>query len=134
MSDGKQIARTVRLGQRPANINDVVRFVDVDGAELLLPATFRYRTLTEFGGLLDEVFGAVLETPVDEQGRMSSKIQQRQRVQLNGQYLFAILADWGLDVPLTIAACIQLADELPAAAQALMDRYRQLITEGRLGN
>lgn len=134
MAQEKEIARTIRLGQRPDGIADVVKFKLLDGSDAMLPVTFKYRTLTEFGALLDEVFGQPLESSTDLQGKLSSKGLQQQRVQFNGQYLFAIFQNWGLDVPLTLPACIQLADELPGVAQAAMGLYRQLITEGRLGN
>ncbi|WP_303230213.1 phage tail assembly chaperone [Comamonas kerstersii] len=130
----EKIARTVRLGQKPEGIPDVVKFKGLDGAEYMIPVTFKYRTLTEFGAFLDEVFSQPLPVADAADGLLSSKTVQQSKVNTNGQYLFQILKDWGLDVPLTLQACIQLADEMPAAAQALMGRYRELITEGRAGN
>lgn len=131
----EKIARTVRLGQKPEGIAEVVKYTGLDGAPCMIPVTFKYRTLTEFGQLLDEVFAQPLPANVQgEGGNLSSQAIQQGRVQTNGQYLHMILKDWALDVPLTLQACIQLADEDPAATKALMSTYRVLITEGRTGN
>lgn len=130
----EKIARAVRLGQKPEGIPEVVKFKGLDGAEYMIPVTFKYRTLTEFGELLDEVFSQSLPAVAGADGKLSSKSVQQSQVQVNGQYLHAILKDWGLDVPLTLQACIQLADEEPAGSKALMSKYRELITEGRAGN
>lgn len=130
----EKIARAVRLGQKPDGIPEVVKFTGLDGAEYMIPVTFKYRTLVEFGELLDEVFSQSVSVATGADGKLSSKSVQQGQVQLNGQYLQAILKDWGLDVPLTLQACIQLADEEPAGTKALMAKYRELITEGRAGN
>ncbi len=131
----EKIARTVRLGQKPEGIAEVVKYTGVDGAQYMIPVTFKYRTLTEFGQLLDEVFALPLPADVQGQdGKLSSQAIHQGRVQLNGQYLYLILKDWALDVPLTLQTCLQLADEDPAGTSALMTAYRKLITEGRTGN
>ena len=130
----EKIARTVRLGQKPEGIPDVVKFKGLDGAEYMIPVTFKYRTLTEFGIFLDDLLAQPLPVADAADGVLSSKTIQQSKVNTNGQYLFQILKDWGLDVPLTLQACIQLADEMPAASSALMGRYREIITEGRAGN
>lgn len=129
----KQLARQITLGKKPDGIPDALEVVMPDGTKGLLPVTFKYRTRTEFGQFLDTVFS----TPAPEfdgAAMKASEAQQRGTVQLNGQYIFGCLKDWGLDTPFTLQACIQLADELPGAVQAVMNRYRQLTVEGRLGN
>lgn len=99
----------------------------------LLPVTFRYRDRVEFGEFLDSVYGA--QAPAfDGTAANASKQLQRGAVQINGQYILSCLEGWGLDVPLTLDNCIQLAREIPAAVQAVMETYRQICIEGRLGN
>lgn len=128
-----QIARCVRLGETPKNIPAVVKFTGPDGTQYLLPVTYRYRSREEIGALLDEIFHQP-RPPLDKEGRISSKLLQQQTVQCNGQYLFAIIEDWGLDEPFSLSACIQLANQWPAATTATMNLYRKLITEALLGN
>lgn len=131
MSD--QIARQIVLGKRPSDLPETLTVTMPDGTEGLLPVTFKYRTRVEFGQFLDSVFGA---KPPEFDGDTSKGSEQQQRgvVQFNGQYVFNCLKDWGLDAPFTLQSCIQLADELPAVAMAIMQRYKVLILEGRLGN
>lgn len=129
----EKIARTVRLGQKPDGIPDVVKFTGLDGAEYMIPVTFKYRTLTEFGALVDEAYGKpIIKNFAD--GKISHKSLRQAEANNTGQYLFGAVKDWALDVPFTLQACIQLADEMPGAAEALRVRYRELITEGRAGN
>jgi hypothetical protein len=45
-----------------------------------------------------------------------------------------VIDGWNLDEDLTRENVQQLADELPAAVNAIMETYRSAITEGRLGN
>lgn len=131
MSD--QIARQIVLGQRPKGIVHSLKITMLDGTEGLLPVTFRYRDRVEFGSFLDDIF-AVEPPAFDATAGQPSTQQQRGVVQLNGQYIHGCLQDWGLDAPFTLDNCIQLATELPAAVQAVMDTYRRLCIEGRLGN
>ncbi|WP_315125318.1 phage tail assembly chaperone [Comamonas antarctica] len=127
------IARSIVLGKKPDGIPDTLKIKMPDGTEGLLPVTFKYRTRTEFGEFLDSIFGAE-PPPFDGTAKTAAKQQQRANVQLNGQYIHGCLKDWGLDAPFTLQACIQLADELPGAVQEIMDTYRRLTVEGRLGN
>lgn len=129
----EQIARQIILGKRPNGIVHSIKIAMPDGTEGLLPVTFRYRDRVEFGAFMDGMFAT--EAPeFDVTAGQPSTQQQRGVVQINGQYIHGCLQDWGLDAPFTLANCIQLATELPAAAQAVMDTYRTLCIEGRLGN
>ncbi len=129
----EQIARQIVLGQRPKGIVHSLKITMLDGTEGLLPVTFRYRDRVEFGAFLDGIF-AVEAPAFDATAGQPTTQQQRGVVQLNGQYIHGCLQDWALDVPFTLDNCIQLATELPAAVQAVMDTYRRLCIEGRLGN
>lgn len=129
----EQIARQIVLGQRPKGIVHSLKITMLDGTEGLLPVTFRYRDRVEFGSFLDGIF-AVEPPAFDAAAGQPSTQQQRGVVQLNGQYIHGCLQDWGLEAPFTLDNCIQLATELPAAVQAVMDAYRRLCIEGRLGN
>ncbi|MEQ6474212.1 phage tail assembly chaperone [Comamonas sp. wu1-DMT] len=129
----EQIARQIVLGQRPKGIVHSLKITMLDGTEGLLPVTFRYRDRVEFGAFLDGMFAVELPKFDPEAGQPSTQ-QQRGVVQINGQYLHLCLEGWGLDAPFTLENCIQLASELPGAAQAVMNTYKQLCLEGRLGN
>lgn len=130
---GEQIARQIVLGKRPDGIPHTPKIPMPDGTVGLLPVTFRYRDRVEFGEFLDGIF-ATRPPAWDGTAANASSQQQRGTVQLNGQYIHGCLQDWGLDAPFTLQNCIRLAQEVPAAAQVVMDAYRQLCVEGRLGN
>lgn len=129
----EQIARQIVLGQRPKGIVHSLKVAMPDGTEGLLPVTFRYRDRVEFGAFLDSIF-AVEPPAFDPAAGQPSTQQQRGVVQINGQYIHGCLLEWGLDAPFTLDNCIQLASELPAATQAVMNTYKLLCMEGRLGN
>lgn len=129
----EQIARQIVLGQRPDGIVHSLKITMLDGSEGLLPVTFRYRDRVEFGEFLDSIYG-VQGPAFDGTAQKASTQLQRGVVQLNGQYVLGCLQGWGLDVPFNLENCIQLAREIPAAVQAVMDAYRRLCLEGRLGN
>lgn len=55
-------------------------------------------------------------------------------VKVNAEYLLQVIEGWNLDEELNEETAHQLANELPAAAAAIMNTYRQAIVEQRLGN
>ena len=52
----------------------------------------------------------------------------------NADYILQISDGWNLDEDFNRASVVQLCDELPGAAQAIIEAYRAALTEGRLGN
>ncbi len=128
------MAKKITLGERPESIKRVVTFTLPEGGEGAIEAHYKYRTRVEFGQLIDEVFDpANAATPFDGE-KFSMRMHQEQICETNADYLSRILVGWNLDVPFSRDACLQLAVEVPSAAQALMEIYRDACLEGRLGN
>ena len=127
------MAKKVVLGQRPDKIVHVVEFPLPTGEPGAIECHFRYRTREEFGALLDATFGPEGDNAMVD-GKLSMERHQALTCQANGAYLHAILTGWNLDVPLSLEACVQFANECPGGAQAVMTAYRAAIVEGRLGN
>lgn len=123
----------VVLGSKPTSFKRTVSFTSLAGDELLIPCEFVYRTREEFGANVDAVFSTPDETPPPD-GKYGAEFQQAQICRANARYLAKILTGWGLDIPLTADACLQLATEQPGGTQAVMDAYRKACTEGSLGN
>ena len=46
---------TIKLGARPKSFARVVKAQDLDGSELLIPVTFKYRTRKEYGAWIDSL-------------------------------------------------------------------------------
>ena len=100
-----------------------------------LECTFKYRTRHEFGVFVD---GLVADANIKPDPAAEDKFSMADVMQktagANAKYLLQVLDAWNLDEDLTMANAQQLADELPAAAAAIMETYRAAVTEGRLGN
>jgi len=120
----------ITLGNTPKTFAPVVvTFPMPDGTEGTIEAVFKYRSRKQFGEFLRDTF------KVDEKpGELDLAAIMAASVDQNGAYLADVLDAWNLDEKLTPDATAQLADELPAAAKALMQAYSAAVTEGRLGN
>ncbi|WP_343625365.1 phage tail assembly chaperone [Roseateles puraquae] len=120
----------ITLGKPPKTFAPVtVRFPMPNGTEGAIEAVFKYRSRKQFGEFLRDTF------KVDEPaGQMDLAGVMAASVDKNGDYLADVLDSWNLDEKLTPESAAQLADELPAAAKALMEAYSAAVTEGRLGN
>lgn len=127
------MANKIVLGQRPKSFKKVVKFPMLDGSQGSIECEFKYRTQKEFNALFSEVFGMTTEdaeklTPEVLVARMNANVLQQ------AHFVGAALLGWNLDEPLTPDNVLQLCDELPGAAQAVMDTYRQAVRDGKLGN
>lgn len=120
----------ITLGKPPKTFAPVtVRFPMPDGTEGAIEAVFKYRSRKDFGEFLRDTF------KVDDQpGQLDLAGVMAASVEKNGAYLADVLDGWNLDEKLTPESATQLANELPAAAKALMEAYSAAVNEGRLGN
>jgi hypothetical protein len=125
------------LGKRPKNFKHTVKFPLLEGGEGAIECVYKYRTRSEFGEFIDGVLEAAKMEPQtgdDGQVRLSMKELMDKTAGANADYIMQVLDGWDVDAELTRANVQQLADELPAAAAAIMEGYRSACTEGRLGN
>lgn len=126
---------TVKLGQRPKTFKPViVTFPMPEGGEGSIEITYHYRTRREFGELIDSLREAAGEAEGAGQEEFSMHALMEKTRDKNAEYLQKCIAGWNLDVAPDIESLRQLCDELPAAASAIMDKYRAAAMEGRLGN
>jgi hypothetical protein len=128
------MATTIKLGNRPKSFKPFpVKFEMPDGTEGQIVATYKYRTRTEFGEFMDAIFAEAGGAPMVD-GKLDYKRLYEQTRDRNADHLLAALDAWNLDEELNLQNLQALADELPAAAIALMSSYRDACVEGRLGN
>lgn len=129
----------IKLGNRPKSFKRIVKFPMLEGGEGAIECTYKYRTRTEFGIFIDqmvataEAAGAKKEAEANAEKFSMTNLMERTAGQ-NADYILDVLDGWNLDEDLNKVNVQQLADELPAAALAIMETYRTAITEGRLGN
>ncbi len=125
----------IKLGQRPQNFKKVIKFPMLDGTTGSIQVTYKYRTRREFGQFIDQMMddaGVVRNNDHDAEFSMAELMTKTSGS--TADYLLEVIEEWNLDVPLSKESAQQLADEVPAAAMAIMETYRLAITEGRLGN
>ena len=123
---------TVTLGKAPKNFKKLVTFKMLDGTDGTIECLFKYRTVTAYGAMKDELTkdaGAL--DPMDPS--FWAKFMEKRRDK-GGEFLAQILEGWNLDEGFTSAALQQLADEMPGAVAAIVQSYDAAIAEGRLGN
>lgn len=129
------MATKIKLGNRPKNFKKTVTFPMLDGTTGGIECLYKYRTRTEFGVFIDEIMEAAGETKGrDDDEKFSMAALMEKTAGANADYVMRVLDGWNLDEDLSRASVQQLADELPAAVNAIMETYRTAITEGRLGN
>lgn len=136
------MAITVKLGKTPKNFLKKVTFQMLDpdsGAtvEGKIGWTFKYRTRTEFGEMLDnlvtEAQGQRPKVEDDEELFKLSK-QLTKTSEANANYIMKIADGWDMPEEFSHANVMQLANEVPSAINAAMDIYAAAIRDGRLGN
>lgn len=133
------MASKIKLGARPKSFKRIVKFPLLEGGEGAIECNYKYRTRTEFGIFIDqmvaaaEAAGAKKEAEGGAEKFSMTDLMERTAGQ-NADYILDVLDGWNLDEDLNKVTVQQLADEIPAAAIAIMDAYRAAITEGRLGN
>ena len=117
----------VILGQRPKSIAKQITFPLPGGEVGAIKMSYIYRTRVEFGALLDEP-ASPLVTPESMSQSMSLAVDS------SADYIMRIADGWDVEAPFSRESVWQLCNEVPSAATAIIQGYREAIVEGRLGN
>lgn len=126
----------IKLGARPKNFTAPVKFAMLDGSEGVINVTYKYRTRTEFGAFLDEVYaesGVARPAEGEAAGRLVETAYAAGNEQMARQ-IMRVAEGWDLDEPFTEANVQALVNELPAAAGVIVATYEKAIKDGVLGN
>ncbi|MES1979547.1 MAG: phage tail assembly chaperone [Pseudomonadota bacterium] len=127
----------ITLGSRPKSFKKVVKFPMLDGTTGSIECIYKYRTRKEFGVFIDGLLDAAKVKPdASEDGEVKFSMSElmEKTAGANADYILQIVEGWNLDEDLSAATAQQLADEIPAAAAAIMETYRAAVQDGRLGN
>jgi len=127
----------ITLGRRPKNFKRVLSVDLPEGGKGTIEVSYIYRTRTEFGAFVDDLFGNAGVSPVgqsDEEVKFSLKDALEKTCDTNADYIMKIVDGWNLDADFSRDSVAQLCDELPGVALELINTYRIAVTEGRLGN
>jgi isopropylmalate/homocitrate/citramalate synthase len=128
----------IRLGARPKTFARKITVPLPEGGEGSIEVQYVYRTRTEFAEFVGDITKAAgTAPPVDTTAEaVDESIRRAMEATLsaNADYIMRIATGWDLEHEFTRQNVVQLCDELPGAALAMMSQYREAITEGRLGN
>lgn len=137
----------VTLGKRPESFNATVSAPLPEGGEGLIEVSYRYRTRTEYGQLLDQRMQEAREADAVQEAAEKTAADRGQALppfsagdaearkrDATARHVLDIATGWGLPEPFDLEHVTQLCDELPGMAAAIVDHYRQAIVEGRRGN
>jgi hypothetical protein len=128
----------IKLGARPKTFTHSITVPMPEGGTASVQMLYRYRTRSEFGGFVDNLISAAGTPAPADQTDQAVAFSLRQALEAtrdtNADYILAIAEGWNLDEEFNRANLVQLCDELPGAAMAIIEQYRAALTEGRLGN
>ncbi len=129
----------VKLGTRPKNFKHTIEVQLHEGQSGTIQVSYIYRTRKEFGAFVDELLGAV---PTQAAVAVSAEVAKKyslaadlaKSIDTQADYIMRIADGWDLDEPFSRTSVLTLCDELPGAAVAIIEHYRNAVSEGRLGN
>lgn len=125
--------KNIVLGKTPENFKPFpVKFTAPDGADCAIMATFKYRSRSGFGVMMNQMFADAGEEKTD--GIPDFQALFLKMGDKNADHLLASLTSWNLDFELNRENLIAMGDQFPAAAAALMLSYRNACVDGALGN
>ena len=134
----------VKLGSRPKHFKATIQVPLHEGQAGTIQVSYIYRTRKEFGSFVDELLAAVPKQAAvavpDETaaaaaaGKYSLAADLGKSIDTQSDYIMRIADGWDLDEPFNRQSVYTLCDELPGAAVAIIEHYRNAVSEGRLGN
>lgn len=135
------------LGKRPQSFATTVSFPLLEGGDGTIPVEYKYRTRLEFADFTDAIQAKANERGDAEVEKLAKAMREGSNLNGNAEvmlttaqiefaadYIMDSVTGWGLDVPFSRDAVLQLADELPLAITTIIEKYRAASTTGRLGN
>jgi hypothetical protein len=140
-------AKKIVLGKRPTSFATTVTVPMLEGGEGSIPLEYKYRTRLEFADFIDGIQTKAKERGDAELSEFADAIAKGDKlasatevklttaqIEFAADYIMDAVKGWGLDVEFSRDAVVQLADELPLAITAIIEKYRTAVTTGRLGN
>lgn len=129
----------ITLGSRPKSFKKALQVPLHEGDTGTIEVSYVYRTRKEFGAFVDELLSAVPAAAVAaaagaDAAKYSLAAVLAKNVETQADYIMRIIDGWNLDEPFSRPNVLKLCDELPGASEAIIEQYRNAVSEGRLGN
>lgn len=133
------MATKIKLGARPKSFQKLITVPLPEGVDGTMTVDYVYRTRTEFGEFIDNMFASGKAKPpapgaTEEEVKFSLERLLTEQCSANADYILKVIDGWDLDEPFSRTAVVQLCDELPGVALAIIEQYRAAVSDGRLGN
>lgn len=125
------------LGARPKHFKRTITVELPEGGKGSVEMQYIYRTRTEFGVFIDELFkdaNVIPPSQSEDDVKFSMAEALAKTSETNADYILKVADGWNLDAEFSRESVKQFCDELPGAALAVINEYRLAITEGRVGN
>ena len=131
----------ITLGNKPKTFKRFpVKFVMPDGEKGQIGVTFKYRTRSEYGVYLNDLFKTSDAEKLESDAKKDpdEKIDFVKLFEVATEKTIEQLLDavdsWDVEFDLNKENLAQLGDEIPASLSAIATAYNLACTEGRLGN
>jgi hypothetical protein len=137
----------ITLGKRPTSFPATITVPLLEGGEGTIPLDYAYRTRLEFAEFMDKIQAKAKERGDAEVSQLAEAIKSGEKlndvtevklttaqIEFAADFIMDAVKGWGLDVPFSRDAIVQMADELPLAITTIIEKYRTAVTTGRLGN
>lgn len=139
------MAKKITLSKRPQSFKKVVQIPMIDGSEDAIEFTFKYRTRTEFGQLMDEMTESAKAKSTTEDADESDNAAEESGpktwrefigngIERDAQYVLKIAEGWDLADEFGEKTVIELLDMYPGASKRIADAYSEAVNGNRLGN
>lgn len=150
----------IKLGNPPKSVSKELKIPQLDGSIGTIKVDYKYRTRKEFAEFVDGMTAAIKAegeamiaaaqaavkaaeeaakagAPVEPQKLDFGPTQTEQndkKAQNQAAYIMGCVLGWDLDIAFDREAVDQLIDEIPQAADAIIQSYREAMQDGRRGN
>jgi hypothetical protein len=127
----------IKLGARPKHFKKRLEVPLHEGETGSVEVSYIYRTRKEFGAFVDELLASapkLAPASGDDAAKFSLAATLANSIDTQADYIMRICDGWDLDEAFSRAAVVNLCNELPGAAVAIIEHYREAVSEGRLGN
>lgn len=125
----------VILGTTPKTFKRFpVKFQLPDGEEGVINVTFKYKTRSQYGEYLNDLFKSSGEEAPTKSSEVDFVALYKKIGAKSASKLVDTIESWDFEYPLSIVTLEQLHDEVPSALAALAGGLQGACTEGRLGN
>lgn len=128
------MAKYIR-GSAPTHFKHKVTFNVLSGGKADVVMDYHYRTASQHAAFVAQIHPELMDGPAEPASTGVDVVAlSAKAIDRNVRYIMGAANGWDLDDEFSEANVRQFCDEQPAGAQAVINSYREAITEGRAKN